>query len=387
MQLRLLKVGLTVLLASALVCCAPSSPMEGTVNALSAIESQRQTSVRSDLPPQQWTVPAPFRVADVSWCGDSRTLVSSSASDKAVLLWDGYQAQVQSVLERAAGSRTLACSTDARRVAAGQDSNKLDSDTVRVWDVSAPGAFRELRGPFPPHEGRNVNLARSMFFSPDGSRLLVHWRTAFVPGHTPIQQRLVVYDTAKWTPVLEVALQPISSVYLRIAPAISPDGTRYAYAHGVTERLVSIIVIATGAETRRLPSPPKFQLLAVAFGPEAKTVFMAGSVLTGYIPAPQLVQEYDLSSNKLLRSIRTGHVWDINTTAYSRQSDLLITAADDKTVEVRRGSSGELVATLGDKAGILYAIAVRPDGQQVVSAASNVINAWTLPPHSRAGDR
>ena len=63
---------------------------------------------------------------------------------------------------------------------------------------------------------------------------------------------------------------------------------------------------------------------------------------------------------------------------FRSDSNYLITAGADKTIELRNASTGVLVTTLGDKANQIYSFDVRPDGKQLASAGGKNINIWSL---------
>lgn len=91
----------------------------------------------------------------------------------------------------------------------------------------------------------------------------------------------------------------------------------------------------------------------------------------------QVVEEYSLDDGELLRSIVTGHLYELSAMTFRQDSGLLITASVDKTVELRNSISGSPVATLGDKTNQIHSIDIRSDGKQFASGGG-VINIWSL---------
>jgi WD40 repeat protein len=74
----------------------------------------------------------------------------------------------------------------------------------------------------------------------------------------------------------------------------------------------------------------------------------------------------------------TGHIEDINTINVSSDSNFLITASADKTIEMRNAESGAIITTQGDKTNQVYSVDIRPDGKQFASASGGAISIWTL---------
>lgn len=356
-----------VVMALALVSC-DSGPdqMQSFVEIFRKLNVERQKAVQPGAPVNSLKVSGQFHIADIAWCGDNKSLVSSGGGDTSVLIWDAQEGKIQHVLDRDAGSRAIACSHNSRFVASG-NSAKEEIISIRVWDVDKAWSTSDIVGPFPPIDGQNRSFARYLFFSPDNSRLYAHYM------NRKQGDRLVTYDVPSWKVTNNIAL----SGNLEAKPALSEQGNFYAY--GIRSKDIIVIDALSGEEKVRFRTE-KLLPSTLAFGQDEKTIFVGGRRLYGGPhkgTSERVIEEYSLDDGKFVRSIVTGHVDKISAIAFRQDSSLLVTASVDKTVELRNSVSGSLVATLGDKTNQIYSIDIRPDGKQIASAGV-VVNIWSL---------
>lgn len=360
-------ISLVVAMTQGLASCdSEPKQMQGFAQHFQKLEAERQNAVRSDGLVNTLRPSGQFHVADVVWCGNNKTLVSSGGTDTSVLIWDAQRGEMLHTLDRAAGSRAIACSENGRFVASG-NSNKEQTVAVRVWDVGKSGAASDIAGPFPPFEGRNDSFAKFLIFRSDNSRLYAHY------VNRKREHRLVAYEVPSWKIINDIAL----SGSLDTKPILSIQGLLYAY--GLGSRDIAVIDALNGTEKVRFHTE-KLRPRVLAFGRDNKTIFVGGQRLYNgpHQGMPeQVVEEYSLNDGKLLRSIVTGHLYELSAMAFRQDSGLLITASADKTVELRNFGSGSLVATLGDKTNQIHSIDIRPDGRQFASGGG-VINIWSL---------
>ena len=352
--------------------CA-QSPMGGLVEGLEAMLAARQKMVDSESLISSLLPNDPFHVADVSWCGNNNSLISSGGSDKAILLWDTTNRTVVRALDRASGSRAIACDRRARLVATGSGA------ALRLWDLNNRDKTQDIPGPFPLDNDRNVTSVKALFFSANNRFLHTHWQHVIPSDRNRIEQRLVTYNLETFKAVGEVSLSSSIPAWQALRPALSRKGVLYAYAHGDTSAMyISVVAPLSGRKTIEFRSEDLLPN-ATAFGLDDDTVLIAGRLqnTSAFGRGEYAVTEYSIRERKHVRSFVTGHIENIHAIAYRQHSDILITAAGDKTVELRKYSTGNLLKTLGDRKNPVYSIAVQPDGNQFVSAGG-VINIWPL---------
>ena len=367
---RSIYISLVVVMTQGLASCdSRSKQMQGFVQHFEKLETERQDTVRSEGLVNTFRTSGQFHIADVVWCGNNKTLVSSGGTDTSVFMWDAQSGKILYTLDRAAGSRAIACSKNGHFVASG-NSDKEQTAAIRVWDVSKSGAASNIAGPFLPFEGQNDSFAKFLIFNWDNSRLYAHYE------NRKHEHRLVAYEVPSWKTISDFA----QSGRLVTKPALSTQGQLYAYGLGSRDAAVIVVINAlNGAEKIRFRTE-KLRPHVLVFGRDTKTIFVGGQRLYNgsHQGMPeQVVEEYSLEDGRLLRSIVTGHLDQLSAMALRQDSSLLITASIDKTVELHDSESGSLVAILGDKTNQIYSIDIRPDGKQFVSAGG-VINIWSL---------
>lgn len=360
-------IALAVAMISGLASCdRREKDMQGIAQRFQQVDSARQKGVRSDaLVKTMRSYPA----YNVTWCGDSKTVVSTSGGQTNVFVWDGERGEIVDALSRAVRSGAIACSADARFVASAySDCNKAAA--VRVWELNkGREASTDLAGPFPGIDGQKRCFSvRSLSFDQADKRLYA----AFSNGAG--EYRLAVYEVPSWNTVREIALP---GGVQDTQPVVGVKGRLYAYV----ARSLDVVVIDPVDGVERYRFRAKLLPSVLAFGRDDNSVFVGG---TRRYDRPkqgmpeQVVEEYSLFDGKLLRSIVTGHVDGLTGLGVRADSDLLITASVDKTIELRRAGSGALVSTLGDKTTPIQSMAVRPDGRQIASGGT-VLNIWSLP--------
>lgn len=366
---RLISAVLVAAITQCLASC-DSGPeqMQGFINHFAKLEAERQKSVQQGGPLNTFSTNEKFHIADVAWCGNNETLVSSGGTDTAVLIWDTRRAEVVRILNRSSGTRAIACSSNGRFIASG-NKDKRSMVAVRIWDVSKSDEKSDIYDSFPSLEGNTDSYAKFVAFSSDNSLLFVHY------VNRKRINRLVTYEVPSLKVINDFVLP---AGRLNAKPIINTHSQLYAYGEGF--RNVVVIGAIDGRERLRL-STKKLIPSVLAFGKNNKTIFVGGRrIYEGprHGLPEQVIEEYRLQDGKLLRSIITGHIDALSAISFLEESDMIITASVDKTVELRSSDSGILLATLGDKINNIYSISIRPDGKQLVSAGG-VINIWSLP--------
>ena len=83
-----------------------------------------------------------------------------------------------------------------------------------------------------------------------------------------------------------------------------------------------------------------------------------------------IFKEAPAQSLKLVLPI--GHNKSINTTSFSPDNKLIVTASDDKTAKIWELPFGRILATLGDHNKPINAITFSPDGQFIFTSSDSV---------------
>jgi len=341
--------------------------MKDFVQHFEKLDADRQKAAHSERLVNTFRASGQFHVADVVWCGDNNTIVSSGGGDTSVLLWDVQRGEMLRTLGRAAGSRAIACGGNGRFVASGNSNNEPDND-VRVWDASNSWAASNIAGPFPPLDGRSNSFVKFLIFNQDSTRLYAHFMNRKSEHH------LVLYEVPSWKVISDFAL----TGQLNTQPTLSPKGQIYAY--GLGSRDISVADVLSGVEKVRFRSE-ELRPSVLAFGHDERTIFVGGQRLYNgphLGMAEQVVEQHSLPDGKLLRSIKTGHLEELSAIKLSPDSAFLITASGDKTIELRNAESGALITTQGDKENEIYSVDIRPDGRQFASASGGAVNIWAL---------
>lgn len=348
-------------------CDSGQKQMEGIVHTFEKLDAERQKSVQSERLVNTFRANGQFHVADVVWCGDNNTIVSSGGTDTSVLLWDAQHGEILRTLERVAGSRAIACGGNGKFVVSGNSNKELGND-VRVWDVSQASVVTNIAGPFPPLDGRSDSFVKSLIFNRDSTLLYAHYM------NRKSEHRLVLYEVPSWKVVGDFALPGRPDA----KPALSAKGHLYAY--GLGSRDIAVVDALSGVEKLRFRSEELLPSV-LAFGHDDKTIFVGGQRLYSRphqgMPE-QVVEERRLPDGKLLRSIKTGHIEKLSAMNLSPKSAFLITASGDKTIELRNAESGALITTQGDKTNQIYSVDIRPDGKQFATASGGAVNIWAL---------
>jgi WD40 repeat protein len=138
---------------------------------------------------------------------------------------------------------------------------------------------------------------------------------------------------------------------------------------------ISVIDPFNGRNRLEVRSNADFLPNTVSFGADDNTLLVAGERRKTF--GSYAVIEHSIRERRHLRSFATGHIENVVAIMYRQDLDILATAGADKTVELRRYSTGALLRTVGDKTNQVYSIAAQAEGNQFVSAGG-VINIWPL---------
>ena len=335
------------------------------------------------------------RVRGLSFTRDGRTL-ASAGSDQAVLLWDvPSQTQTgalqQPVVKKDSESETprflaIAYAPGGQQLAAAGDDGRVsiyelaggkvlrtwqahddavsslayspDGQTlasggydkvVQLWNASTGDSLGKLAG----HKSWVVSLA----FSPDGTQL----------ASGSYDRSIVVWNPADGTQrrVLEGHSATVRSL------AFSPDGK--LLASGSADRSVKLWDAAAGTELATLTGH-EGAIRGIAFSPDGKTLASGGedrliklwNVDDTRRPgsAFEIVGKVDGS----LRATLTGHSDMVAAVAFAGPT--LISASWDHTIRTWDSQTGAFRAKLDVGRDPVIAIAIAPDGRQLLSASA-----------------
>ncbi|MFL5339973.1 MAG: WD40 repeat domain-containing protein [Gemmataceae bacterium] len=244
-------------------------------------------------------------ITALAWTGNS-PLVSAGA-DRKVRLWAMPSRDPKQTLETGAVVRALAISADGKRLAAGDDSNR-----VHLFDLPDGKPTIKLTG----HSDWILTLA----FSPDGSRL--------VSGG--YDGRAIVWDSSTGTKVIELSVQqppaanapqPLSAAVT--AAAYRPDGRMLAV--GTSAGQVLLFNGADGKLLRPVQTPHASAVTGLAFHP-------GGNVLAS-CSRDRSAKLWNPENGQLLMSL-DGHAAWVQGVTFLEKGTRLATAGADQTVRV-----------------------------------------------------
>jgi len=113
----------------------------------------------------------------------------------------------------------------------------------------------------------------------------------------------------------------------------------------------------------------------------------AGSLIAGAVLVPLIAVSVALlvvfpgasPSREVVRTL-TGHTKDVNAVAVTPDGRQIVSGSDDGTVRVWDLATGEAARTLTNYGAPVAAVAVTPDGRQIVSGSDDdTVRMWDLP--------
>jgi WD40 repeat protein len=298
-------------------------------------------------------------------------------------VWDA-NGKAQPALEGPTQTGAVVASPDGKWLAAATAS---DGPGITLWDLEARKAVHTwpLRFIHPP----------ALAFSPDGRRLAC---TAWMRSDKGLGAHLTVYD---------VASRGVEYTLLHVGGLVefSPDGRRLAALGSSREvyildaadgRRLATLVLDEGDFLRGLAFHADGRLLAtagedgavrlwdtqtgavvrvlrhrgpagsVAFSPDGSLLAVADRRADGSRAAGE-VRLWQLRAPEALTIRVPGKA--VRSLDFARDGQSLVTAQDDGGVAVWDASTGEPLRKLAGHRGAVRAVAYRPDGKQIASAA------------------
>jgi WD40 repeat protein/tetratricopeptide (TPR) repeat protein len=264
---------------------------------------------------------------------------------------------------RAGRIAAVAYSPDARRAAVAHGPG-----TVRVIDVASGKVVGSLDASAP-----NASVS-ALGFSPDGTRLLVG--AATYPRDKPVSGRTQAWDVAGGKRVGK----PIE--YPGVPRSYSPDAM--VVAAQVGDMTFQLCDVATGKPVGKALVHDQ-QVSCVAFAPDGKTV------VTGEAPPDRSGQ-----SRALLWNAKTGGLiwtsdrhpgWHIYGVAFSPDSKIVATAANDRHVRLFDAGTGRQLGAALKNPEQVGAVAFSPDGRTIAAGMAMHTSGATERAEVRLWDR
>jgi WD40 repeat protein len=287
-------------------------------------------------------------VPAVAFSPDGRLALSATEGDgnRAIRLWvlktgkellrlEGHRGTVYAVAFSPDGKRVLSCSEDK---------------TVRLWDAETGKELKRL-------EGHSASVVTAVF-SPDGKRAL--------SGSYDKSVRLWDLESGK-----ELLLLEGDTSVRRVA--ISPDGRRaLSGGHGPDTR-ICLWDLQTGALLKTLEGHAG-NVHGVAFMPDGRRAVSCA------VP-DRTIRLWDLESGKQIKEILAPN--ENHEVAVSGDGRRLLTAGfHDPTVRLWDVESGKELHRFYGHKGIVYAVALSPDGRYALSGGGGedrTMRLWRLP--------
>lgn len=341
-------------------------------------------------------------VTSVKFSPDGKLLAVGS-SDNSATLWDVANKAIRFTFKHEDAVRAVLFSPDGRRLATGS----MDA-TTKVWDIETGEQLQSFAHPdyhksvtFPSGHTMSYNEGgiRCIAFSPD-SKLLA---TGGINQDRDIKLWDIARGKQRWSVTEEKSAKSI---------AFSPDGTRLAayfsddVVHGLRVEDGTPIALAPDTETwirknaRKPPAQHTSERGHIEFSPDGKYLISLGSdgtirirdietgarvkTLTnagGYIWRMALSSEGDTLGISIMPD-NAVKLWDAETATLfphetrvmaaevSGDETLLATGGKDKKVRLWNVGTGKLHQTLSGHIGPIRALAFSPDGTLLVSSGS-----------------
>lgn len=286
-------------------------------------------------------------VVEVAFSPDGEQIASASR-DGTVRIWKVEGGAVQQVLEGHTDQVTsVAFSPDGSLLASGSNDG-----TVRLWRVSDGSLVRTISSIF-------VRRPVHIEFSPDGSLLAIGDHLCSV------QLRWVSSGVLYQTLVQPNCIANQGGTVYSWGIAFSPDGEQITIGEGrpgcVASLRVWLVDDEYAAPEALMPVTSAIRDLTYSpDGSQLAVAFLGGSTFW-------LI---DAQNGDRLQTFE-GHIYRVNSLAFSPQGELLASGARDRTVRLWEVESGELLLTLLGHSDEVNSVVFSPDGDLIASGSED----------------
>jgi len=274
----------------------------------------------------------------LAFAPDGRTLASVGAQNAAVFIWNVRTGQAEHTLRfRRDRGRAVACGPDG--LVAAADNRNL----VRIWRLPAGDPVSRLTlptRPVPNEEPRDVP-ADDLAFLPTGKALIT------AAEHLRLWEFGPEGPSFRECPTYHHGFQAV---------AVSPDGTRVAFASRV-----SVGCWWPTTDTWQSVAQVQVHVRALAFGPAGQELAFAHGYAVRVIDLDTARTRLDLVGHQ-------GMVWKVT---YTPDGSRLVTASSDGTVRFWDARTGACRGSFDWQAGKVRCVAVSPDGLTVASGGQD----------------
>ena len=306
------------------------------------------------------TVPR-FRIGDVSFNSDGKTLASVSVSAMSkrfigwadpyiqtigiastrseIELWDVATGKHKETIETGDLRFNILFSPDGKTLASVYDKN------ISLWDVTT-GKCKQILG-------GNTSRIRSMSFSLDSH--------TFASGSW---QEIHVWDVAidKQNEIVSIrhprlTLKGHTSYVNNLS--FSPDGQ--TLASGSEDKTIRLWDVATGKQKNTIRH--SLNLSSISISPDGKT--LASGIENG------TVLLWDITTLKHKQTFK-GHKRHVSSMSFSTDGKMLVSGSWDKSVRLWDVMTGKRKKTFRGRVSSVYSVSFSPDGKTFASADTNI---------------
>jgi WD40 repeat protein len=364
-------IAIAVLLAWSLFNGSPGQ-MQGFINYFEKLEQQRQLAPRTVRLVKSLPIPD-LHAGGVFPCGSEGIIAISGGigGSPSVVLFDVRNNAVLGRFEKLPVSRTMGCDVSGRFLARG-NYDRESSIAVRIMDAGTGEIVNEIDGPFPLIDGKNLNVAWFLVFSPMEKRLFVHYKKAGFSG-VKDEHWLVAYETGSWNKLSEVKLDAKPATMVSVSSdgklLAHVDWTRHIVIHA-TDTMKKVVGIHT----------PTLVPTAISFCTGSSDVIVVGRRKYDgpHQGMPELfIQRYSVPDGNMRQEVKTAHYDNIQNVLCNDDANVIATGGIDKTIELYNAKTGSRIDTMGDRKNRIEAIMFGDNGKTIISAGGPV-NVWAV---------
>jgi WD40 repeat protein len=280
-------------------------------------------------------------VNSVAFSPDATHIVSGSR-DKTIRVWN---VETRKVVWSSITQRWVTCaafSPDGRYVISVADS------TFQLWDAESGAAV----GP----SIRNLKVARSVSFSPNGMRIV----SAIFADST-----IGIWDVKTG----EMLGKPLRGHTDRVCcVAFSPDGRHIA--SGSFDKTIQLWDANAPSTAAKALTGHTNGVQSVAFSPDSQYVVSGSLDCT--------IRVWHVGSRRMAIGPFTGHTGSVQSVLFSPDGKHIVSGSADRTLRIWDAKTGKQALTIGRHKKSVTSVAISPNGKQIVSGSEDkTIRIWT----------